>query len=44
MERDFKGVWIPKEVLNLGLYDIRKWVLSQYKVDLFAQNPMQEDE
>jgi hypothetical protein len=43
MERDFKGVWIPKEELEKGLSHITEWVLKTYSVDLQAKNPLQED-
>ena len=41
--RDFQGVWIPKEILKLGLPEIRKWVFIQYEVDLYSENPLMED-
>ena len=43
MERDFKGVWIPKEVLEKGLIDIIRWVQINYDLDLQAENPLQGD-
>jgi hypothetical protein len=43
-ERDFKGIWIPREILALGLPEITRWVWLTYKVDLYAYNPLKGDE
>lgn len=40
-ERDFKGIWIPKEILALGLIEISKWVSTEFKINLLAENPME---
>jgi hypothetical protein len=44
LQRDFKGIWIPKEVLALGLPTFRIWVKRQYGIDLYAENPVEEGE
>lgn len=42
IKREFKGIWIPKEVLEKGLPTICAWVQSAYKVDLYSENPLEE--
>jgi hypothetical protein len=42
MERDFKGIWIPKEILELGLPQIAVWVEKTYQVNLLAENPLED--
>lgn len=43
MERDFKGIWIPKEILVLGLMHIIPWVMKEYNINLALEKPLQED-
>ena len=42
-EREFKGVWIPVEVLKKGQPYIHQWTLTTYKINLLAEKPLQED-
>jgi|tagenome__1003787_1003787.scaffolds.fasta_scaffold19343228_2 hypothetical protein len=42
-ERDFKGIWIPVEVLEKGLPFIADWTLTTYKINLLAEKPLQGD-
>jgi hypothetical protein len=44
MKRDFKGVWIPLDVLERGLLIITAWCLEEYQIDLLAENPLEGDE
>ena len=43
MERSFQGIWIPVEILELGLIEIIKWVDETYKVNLQAEFPMGDE-
>jgi hypothetical protein len=44
MKQEFKGIWIPKDVLERGLLTITAFVLEEYQVDLLAENPLEGDE
>lgn len=44
LQRDFKGIWIPKEILALGLIEIGWWVQKEYNINLMAKNPVEEGE
>lgn len=44
MERELKGIWIPADVLERGQVMIFAWVWQEYGVNMYAENPMQEDE
>lgn len=42
-EREFLGIWIPKNVLRQGLPFTLAWVQDTYKIDLNSENPLQEE-
>ena len=42
MERDFKGIWVPKEILSKGLNRIIEWILQEYGIDLTVENPVEK--
>lgn len=43
MERSFQGIWIPVEILELGLVEIIRWVNATYQVNLQAEYPMEDE-
>lgn len=42
-ERDFKGIWIPKEILTEGIPTIFQWVNKEYGINLYLEKSLQED-
>jgi hypothetical protein len=43
MERELKGIWIPSEILSLGVIEMNRWVYQQYGINLYAKNPMEDE-